>query len=297
MPGRRSSGLGEKVRPRAGRGWSRGRGLAPKARAPRGRIWPQGFEGRGGARRRGSPTVWGGGSEPGSPDRHPASPRSGRGPGASRRRRQPRRRGARPGPAGRGAREAAGGHHGAAPHHLQPGLADGVGRGRGRRGPGGGRRRRQPGAPARRGAGVGQLGAAADVQRQLGAAARGRRRRRGQAGRQLGAQAGGRRRRQLGAAPPGLQPARPAGPQPRRLLQPCHPGCGQQGEPEGSRSPCALPPGRVGGGRGRWGGGGRSSPPRPAPFLASTLASFLLPPEALPRTSGTTCVPTTPQGF
>ncbi|EFB14899.1 hypothetical protein PANDA_006771, partial [Ailuropoda melanoleuca] len=43
------------VRPRAGLGWSRGRGRAPKARAPRGRIWPQGFEGRGGARRRGSP--------------------------------------------------------------------------------------------------------------------------------------------------------------------------------------------------------------------------------------------------
>ncbi|XP_034497486.1 cerebral cavernous malformations 2 protein-like [Ailuropoda melanoleuca] len=45
------------------------------------------------------------------------------------------------------------------------------------------------------------------------------------------------------------------------------------------------------------GGGGRRSPPRPALFLGSTLASFLLPPEVLPRTSGTTCVPTTPQGW
>ncbi|XP_073861107.1 cerebral cavernous malformations 2 protein-like isoform X8 [Macaca fascicularis] len=103
--------------------------------------------------------------------------RSGRGPGASRRGRQPRRRRTRPRPAGRGAREAAGGHRGAAPHHLQPGLADGVGWGY-RGGPGRGKRWRQPGAPARRGAGVGQLGAAADVQRQLGAAARKRRRRR-----------------------------------------------------------------------------------------------------------------------
>nr|XP_045218659.1 cerebral cavernous malformations 2 protein-like isoform X4 [Macaca fascicularis] len=157
--------------------------------------------------------------------------RSGRGPGASRRGRQPRRRRTRPRPAGRGAREAAGGHRGAAPHHLQPGLADGVGWGH-RGGPGRGKRWRQPGAPARRGAGVGQLGAAADVQRQLGAAARKRRRRRWcrQAGRQLGAEAGGQWRWQLGEAPSRSQPARPAGPQPRRLLQPGHPGCSQQGE-------------------------------------------------------------------
>nr|XP_045218656.1 cerebral cavernous malformations 2 protein-like isoform X1 [Macaca fascicularis] len=156
--------------------------------------------------------------------------RSGRGPGASRRGRQPRRRRTRPRPAGRGAREAAGGHRGAAPHHLQPGLADGVGWGH-RGGPGRGKRWRQPGAPARRGAGVGQLGAAADVQRQLGAAARKRRRRRWcrQAGRQLGAEAGGQWRWQLGEAPSRSQPARPAGPQPRRLLQPGHPGCSQQG--------------------------------------------------------------------
>ena len=161
-----------------------------------------------------------------------------------------------------------------------------MGRERGRRGPGGGRRRRQPGAPARRGAGVGQLGAAADVQRQLGAAARRRRRRRrrGQAGRQLGAEAGG-RRRQLGAAPPGPQPTRPAGPQPRRLLQPGHPGCGQQGEPEGIPRPCALPPRRV----------FTAPPPR---FLESTPAPFLFPPLALlPRTSDNTCVPMTPKGF
>uniref|UniRef100_A0A2K5UMW5 CCM2 like scaffold protein n=2 Tax=Macaca TaxID=9539 RepID=A0A2K5UMW5_MACFA len=133
-----------------------------------------------------------------------------------------------PGPPGAAPEEAAGGHRGAAPHHLQPGLADGVGA---PRRPGPGKRWRQPGAPARRGAGVGQLGAAADVQRQLGAAARKRRRRRcRQAGRQLGAEAGGQWRWQLGEAPSRSQPARPAGPQPRRLLQPGHPGCSQQGE-------------------------------------------------------------------
>lgn len=220
-------------------------------------------------------------------DGHPTSPRSGRGPGASRRRCQPRRGGARPGPTGLGARKAAGGHHRAAPHHLQPGLADGVGRRRRRRGPGRGRRRRQPGAPARRGAGVGQLGAAADVQRQLGAAARRRRRRRGKARRQLGAEAGGRRRWQLGAAPPGPQPARPAGPQPRRLLQPGHSGCGQQGEPEGTLRSCTLPPGHV----------FTPAPPPPSlcpyprnppPPLPRPPVRFHLPPLALlPRISGT----------
>uniref|UniRef100_A0A452SDX1 CCM2 like scaffold protein n=1 Tax=Ursus americanus TaxID=9643 RepID=A0A452SDX1_URSAM len=87
-------------------------------------------------------------------------------------RRQPRRRGARPGPAGRGARERRGG----TTERRHPSAAwTGGWRGAGARAqrPRAGRRRRQPGAPARRGAGVGQLGAAADVQRQLGAAARG----------------------------------------------------------------------------------------------------------------------------
>lgn len=43
--------------------------------------------------------------------------------------------------------------------------------------------------------------------------------------------------------------------------------------------------------------GGCCPPPHPAPFLGSTLASSLLPPEALPRTSGSTCAPQTPKGF
>lgn len=165
----------------------------------------------------------------------PSFPRSGRGPRAGGHGRQPGRFGSRSRPSGRRARETTGGHSRAPPHHLQPGLARGVGRGRGRRGPGGGRRR-QPGAAARGSEGVRQLGAATDVQRQLGAAARGRRR--GQAGWQLGAAAGEwRRRRQLGATPPRPQPAGSPEPQPRRLLQPCHPGCGKQGERQAVLAP------------------------------------------------------------
>jgi hypothetical protein len=158
----------------------------------------------------------------------PSFPRSGGGPCARGHGWQPGRFGSRSRPSGRRARETTGRHSRATPHHLQPGLARGVGRGRGRRGPGGGRRR-QPGAAARGSEGVGQLGAATDVQWQLGATARGRRC--GQAGWQLGAAAGEwRRRRQLGATPPGPQPAGSPEPQPRRLLQPGHSGCGKQGE-------------------------------------------------------------------